>query len=69
VIEMGGVVNEAVIMPIFDPYDNGITRICQELGRIELLRTVFETARATKTAAQRAAPQKAAATRTAKKAR
>ena len=47
VIDMWDVVNEAVIMPIFDRYDNGITRICKELGRIELLRTVFETARAT----------------------
>lgn len=47
VIDMWDVVNEAVIMPIFDRYDNGVTRICKELGRIELLRTVFETARAT----------------------
>jgi GH35 family endo-1,4-beta-xylanase len=47
VIDMWDVVNEAVIMPIFDRYDNGITRICKELGRIELLRTMFETARAT----------------------
>ena len=46
VIEMWDVVNEAVIMPIFDRYDNGLTRICQELGRIELIRTMFETARA-----------------------
>jgi GH35 family endo-1,4-beta-xylanase len=46
VIEMWDVVNEAVIMPIFDRYDNGITRICQELGRIELIRTMFETAHA-----------------------
>ncbi len=47
VIEMWDVINEAVIMPIFDRYDNGITRICKELGRIELIRTMFETARAT----------------------
>ena len=46
-IDMWDVVNEAVIMPIFDRYDNGITRICKELGRIELIRTMFETARAT----------------------
>lgn len=44
-IDMWDVVNEAVIMPIFDRYDNGITRICRELGRIELIRTLFETAR------------------------
>jgi endo-1,4-beta-xylanase len=45
-IDMWDVINEAVIMPIFDRYDNGLTRICQELGRIELIRTMFETARA-----------------------
>jgi endo-1,4-beta-xylanase len=45
-IDMWDVINEAVIMPIYDRYDNAITRICQELGRIELIRTVFETARA-----------------------
>jgi GH35 family endo-1,4-beta-xylanase len=40
------VVNEAVIMPIFDKYDNGITRLCKQMGRIELIRTMFETTRA-----------------------
>ena len=44
---MWDVVNEAVIMPIFDRYDNGITRICKQLGRIELIRTMFDAARAT----------------------
>jgi endo-1,4-beta-xylanase len=39
------VVNEAVIMPIFDRYDNAITRLCRELGRIELIRTMFEATR------------------------
>ncbi len=39
VIDMWDVVNEAVIMPIFDRYDNGITRLCKELGRIELIRS------------------------------
>jgi GH35 family endo-1,4-beta-xylanase len=47
VIDMWDVVNEAVIMPIFDKYDNGITRICKEMGRINLIRTMFETARET----------------------
>ena len=46
VIDMWDVVNEAVIMPIFDRYDNGITRLCKELGRIELIRATFEAARA-----------------------
>jgi endo-1,4-beta-xylanase len=46
-IDQWDVVNEAVIMPVFDRYDNGITRLCKELGRIRLIRTMFETARAT----------------------
>jgi GH35 family endo-1,4-beta-xylanase len=46
VIDMWDVVNEAVIMPIFDRYDNGITRLCKELGRIELIRTMFDATRA-----------------------
>jgi endo-1,4-beta-xylanase len=46
VIEMWDVVNEAVIMPIFDRYDNGITRLSKEMGRIELIRTMFEATRA-----------------------
>ncbi len=44
-IDMWDVVNEAVIMPIFDRYDNGITRLCKEMGRIELIRAMFETVR------------------------
>lgn len=47
VIDMWDVVNEAVIMPIFDKYDNAITRVCNEIGRIPLIRKTFETARAT----------------------
>lgn len=46
VIDMWDVINEAVIMPIFDKYDNGITRLCKEMGRINLIRTLFETTRA-----------------------
>jgi endo-1,4-beta-xylanase len=44
-IDIWDVINEAVIMPIFDKYDNGITRICKELGRIRMIRTMFKTAR------------------------
>lgn len=44
-IDTWDVVNEAVIMPIFDKYDNGITRICKQLGRIKTIQTMFETAR------------------------
>jgi endo-1,4-beta-xylanase len=45
VVDQWDVVNEAVIMPIFDRYDNGITRLCKELGRIELIRAVFDATR------------------------
>lgn len=41
IVDMWDVINEVVIMPIFDKYDNGITRICKELGRIKLIREVF----------------------------
>jgi endo-1,4-beta-xylanase len=46
VIDVWDVVNEAVIMPIFDRYDNGITRLCKGMGRIPLIRAMFEAARA-----------------------
>jgi endo-1,4-beta-xylanase len=46
VIDMWDVINEAVIMPIFDKYDNGITRLCKGMGRIETIRAMFEAARA-----------------------
>ncbi|MCL6589623.1 MAG: endo-1,4-beta-xylanase [Firmicutes bacterium] len=45
VIDIWDVINETVIMPIFDKYDNGITRICKQLGRIQTIRAVFEAAR------------------------
>ena len=51
VIDQWDVVNEAVIMPIFDRYDNGITRLCKELGRIELIRTMFDATRSINPAA------------------
>jgi endo-1,4-beta-xylanase len=44
-IDMWDVINEVVIMPIFNKYDNGITRLCQKLGRINLVKSVFEAAR------------------------
>jgi GH35 family endo-1,4-beta-xylanase len=44
-IDMWDVINEAVIMPIFDKYDNGITRLCKEMGRINTIKTMFETTR------------------------
>jgi GH35 family endo-1,4-beta-xylanase len=44
-IDMWDVINEVVIMPIFDKYDNGVTRICKDRGRINLVRDVFAAAR------------------------
>ncbi|HZK34877.1 MAG TPA: endo-1,4-beta-xylanase [Bacillota bacterium] len=44
-IDIWDLINEAVIMPLFDKYDNGISRICNDLGRIGLIRKVFSTAR------------------------
>lgn len=44
-IDMWDVINEVVIMPIFDKYDNGITRICKDIGRIKLVREVFDAAK------------------------
>jgi GH35 family endo-1,4-beta-xylanase len=45
-IDTWDVVNEAVIMPIFNKYDNGITRLCRSMGRIQLIKAMFETSRA-----------------------
>jgi GH35 family endo-1,4-beta-xylanase len=44
-INIWEVINEVVIMPIFDKYDNGITRICKDYGRLRLVREVFEAAK------------------------
>ncbi|MFN8075555.1 MAG: endo-1,4-beta-xylanase [Kineosporiaceae bacterium] len=44
-IDMWDVINEVVIMPVFDKEDNGITRLCRHLGRIPLVREVFAAAR------------------------
>lgn len=46
VIDMWDVINEVVIMPIFDKYDNAITRLCQEKGRVKLVKEVFDRAHA-----------------------
>ena len=47
VIGLWDVINEVVIMPVFDRYDNAVTRICREKGRIRLVKEVFEAARET----------------------
>lgn len=44
-INMWDVINEVVIMPVFDKYDNGITRICKDIGRIKLVSEVFKAAK------------------------
>lgn len=44
-IDMWDAINEVVIMPNFDRYDNAITRICREMNRFELVKTVFEAAK------------------------
>ena len=44
-IGLWDVINEVVIMPVFDRYDNAITRICKQLGRIRLVKEVFEAAK------------------------
>ena len=43
-IDMWDVINETVIMPVFDKYDNAVTRICNRYGRIELIKKVFDEA-------------------------
>ena len=44
IIDMWDVINEVVIMPIFDKYDNAITRICKDRGRVGLIKEVFNKA-------------------------
>ena len=46
VIDIWDVINETVIMPVFDRYDNAITRICNAYGRINLIKEVFDAAKA-----------------------
>ena len=44
-IDTWDAINEAVIMPVFENGENGITRICRANGRIATVRMAFETAR------------------------
>lgn len=46
VVDMWDVINEVVIMPVYDRYDNAITRICKDLGRVRLVKEVFDAAKA-----------------------
>ena len=43
-IDAWDVINETVIMPVFDKYDNAVTRICNSYGRVPLIKAVFEEA-------------------------
>lgn len=45
-INIWDVINEAVIMPLFNKYDNAMTRLCKDRGRIKLMRELFKEARA-----------------------
>jgi len=44
-IDIWDVVNEPVIMPLYRRYDNAITRLCKERGRVSLISDLFSTAR------------------------
>lgn len=46
IIDMWDVINEVVIMPVFDKYDNAVTRICNAKGQVGLVKAVFERAKA-----------------------
>lgn len=41
-IDMWDAINEVCIMPVFDKYDNAVTRICNYKGPLELTKMVFE---------------------------
>jgi GH35 family endo-1,4-beta-xylanase len=45
-IDTWDAINEAVIMPVFTAEDNAITPLARRLGRIEMVRLAFQTARA-----------------------
>ncbi len=44
-VDKWDVINEVVIMPVFDKYDNAITRICQDYGQVPLVKAVFDAAK------------------------
>ncbi|MFI2751849.1 endo-1,4-beta-xylanase [Cellulomonas sp. P22] len=46
VVRVWDVINEVVIMPVFDKQPNGLTRLCWDRGRIPTIRLAFDTARA-----------------------
>jgi endo-1,4-beta-xylanase len=44
-IDAWDVINEPVIMPVFDRYDNGVTRMAKVLGRVGMVEATFAAAR------------------------
>jgi len=44
-IDMWDAINELVIMPVFAAEDNAVTPLCASLGRVEMAKLAFETAR------------------------
>lgn len=50
-IDTWDAINEAVIMPVFEKEDNGITRLSRELGRLGMIELAFGEARAANPAA------------------
>lgn len=42
IIDKWDVINEVVIMPVFDRYDNAVTRLCKELGQVGIVKTMFD---------------------------
>ncbi|MBQ2313281.1 MAG: endo-1,4-beta-xylanase [Treponema sp.] len=44
-IDIWDAINEVVIMPNFDKYDNAVTRLCRKFGRSGLVKDVFNAAR------------------------
>lgn len=45
------VINETVILPDFDKYDNAVSRLCQRYGRLPLIRLLFQEAKSCNTGA------------------
>ncbi len=41
-IDIWDVINEVVIMPVFDKYDNAVTRICKEYGQVRIVKEVLK---------------------------
>jgi GH35 family endo-1,4-beta-xylanase len=44
-IDVWDVINEVVIMPLFDKYDNAVTPLCKAIGRVRLIRDLFHEAK------------------------